>query len=196
MYLFKKRMKLYIKYMITRRCKALVQEELKKLGLQYVVLDYGVVDMPESITKQQRALLSINLRRSGLELLDNKQGRLIEKIEVVIINMIHRNGIVPKLGYADYISAKLGHDYADLNNLFAEVKGMAIQQFIIIQKIDRIKELLLYSQMSFKQIADKLRHSSVAHLSSQFRKVTGLSPSAYRQLNRRPADSGKYERDI
>jgi len=168
--------------MVSLRCKMMVEEELKKLGLKYVVLDLGMVDILEDITALQREQLKENLLRSGLELLDDKKSILIEKIKVVITEMIHYSDELPKVNYSDHICEKLKYDYTYLSNLFSEVKGVTIQQFIILHKIERVKELLLYDELNLTEISYKLHYSSVAHLSNQFKKVTGLSPSFYRQL--------------
>src|SRR5437899_2790457 len=172
-------MKLYIKYIVSHRCKMMVQEELKKLGLKYVVLDLGMVEILEDITPEQRELLRINLLRSGLELLDDKRSILVEKIKNVIIEMIHHSEEEPMVNYSDFISKKLNYDYTYLSNIFSEVKGITIQHYIIINKIERVKELLLYDELNLTEISYKLHYSSVAHLSNQFKKITGLSPSFY-----------------
>jgi AraC-like DNA-binding protein len=168
--------------MVSLRCKMMVKEELKKLGLHYVFVDLGVVEILEDITPQQKELLKINLLRSGLELLDDKKSILIEKIKNVIIDMIHYSDEVPKTNYSDYLSKKLNYDYTYLSNIFMEVKGITIQQFIIINKIEKVKELILYDELNLSEIANKLHYSSAAHLSSQFRKITGLSPSVFKKL--------------
>ncbi|MFC2152318.1 helix-turn-helix domain-containing protein [Bacteroidota bacterium] len=175
-------MKLYIKYMVSLRCKMVVKDELKKLGLKYVFVDLGMVEILEDISQEQREQLKRNLLKSGLELLDDKKSILIEKIKNVITEMIHYTEELPKVNYSDYISEKLGYDYTYLANTFSEVKGITIQQFIIFHKVERIKELLLYDELSLTEISYKLHYSSVAHLSNQFKKVTGLSPSFYKQL--------------
>jgi AraC-like DNA-binding protein len=171
--------------MVSLRCKMVVKEELKKLGLQYVAVDLGMVEIPEVILQKQLDQLKENLLRSGLELLDNKKSILIEKIKNVIVEMIHYSDELPKVNYSDYISEKLGYDYTYLANTFSEVKGITIQQFIIINKIEKVKELLLYDELNLTEIARKLHYSSVAHLSNQFRKVTGLSPTFYKQLKQK-----------
>jgi AraC-like DNA-binding protein len=171
--------------MVSLRCKMIVKEELKKLGLKYVVVDLGVVEVMEEITPEQRELLKANLLQSGLELLDDKRSILIEKIKNVITELIHYNDELPRVNYSDYISEKLGYDYTYLSNIFSEVKGTTIQQFIIINKIERVKELLLYDQLNLTEIAYKLHYSSVAHLSNQFKKITGLSPSFFKQLKQK-----------
>jgi len=160
----------------------MVKEELKKLGLKYVTLDLGVVEILENITSSQRDQLKKNLLVSGLELLDDKKSILIEKIKNVITEMIHYSDEIPKVNYSDYISEKLDYDYTYLANTFSEVKGITIQQFIIIHKIEKAKELLLYDELSLSEIAYKLHYSSVAHLSNQFKKITGLTPTFYKKL--------------
>lgn len=171
--------------MVSLRCKMMVETELKKLGLRYLVLDLGMVETLEDITLAQRQLLKENLLRSGLELLDDSKSILIEKIKNVIIEMIHYTEELPKVNYSDYISDKLNYDYTYLSNIFSEVKGITIQQFIIIHKIERVKELLLYNELNLTEIAYKMHYSSVAHLSNQFKKITGLSPTFYKQLKQK-----------
>ncbi len=175
-------MKLYIKFMVSLRCKMIVRDELLKLGLKYIVIDLGMVEVLEDITQAQHDLLKANLLKSGLELLDDKRSILIEKIKNVIIEMIHYSDELPKVNYSDYISEKLDYDYTYLSNIFSEVKGTTIQNFIIIHKIEKVKELLLYDELNLTEISYKLHYSSVAHLSNQFKKITGLAPSFYKQL--------------
>lgn len=160
----------------------MVKEELKKLGLKYVVVDLGMVEVLEDITTEQRKELGKNLLKSGLELLDDKKAILIDKIKNVIIEMIHYSDKVPDVNYSDFISEKLDYDYTYLANTFSEVKGITIQQFIIIHKIERVKELLLYDELNLTEISYKLHYSSVSHLSNQFKKITGLTPTFYKQL--------------
>src|SRR5688572_26465763 len=175
-------MKFYIKFMVSLRCKLLVSEEIKKIGLHATSIDLGTVEILEKVTEEQRELLKKRLLKSGLELLDDKKSILIEKIKNVITEMIHYSDELPKQNYSDYISEKLNYDYTYLSNIFSEVKGITIQQFIILNKIERVKELLLYDELNLTQISDKLHYSSVAHLSSQFKKVTGLTPSFFKNL--------------
>ena len=178
-------MKLYIKYMVSLRCKMLVNEELKKLGLHHAAIDLGTVEIFGNITEQQRKQLKKNLLRSGLELLDDKKSILIEKIKAIIIEMIHYSDELPKVNYSDYIGEKLNYDYTYLANIFSEVKGITIQHFIILHKIEKVKELLLYDELTLSEISYKLHYSSVAHLSNQFKKITGLSPSFFKQLKQK-----------
>jgi AraC-like DNA-binding protein len=175
-------LKLFVKYMVSNRCKLAVKEELKKLGLHFIVVDLGEVEVMEDLTPAQQEQLQRGLIASGLELMDDKKAVLIEKIKNVITEMIHHSEELPKVNYSDYISQKLDYDYTYLSNLFSEVKGITIQQFIIIHKIERVKELLFYDELNLTEISFKMHYSSVAHLSNQFKKITGLSPSAYKQL--------------
>ena len=182
-------MKLYIKYMVSLRCKMVVKEQLEKMGLRFVAVDLGTVEILETITDGQREHLKKNLLKSGLELLDDKRSILIEKIKNVIVEMVHYSDEMPKVNYSHYISGKLNQDYAYQSNMFSEVKGITIQQFIIIHKIERVKELLLYDELNLTEIAARLHYSSVAHLSNQFKKITGLSPSFYRELKQKRGDN-------
>lgn len=178
-------MKLYIKYMVSLRCKLLVKQELERLGLHSMALDLGMVEIFEDITPEQHENLKEALQKSGLELLDDKKSILIEKIKSVIIEMIHYSEEIPMTNYSDFISEQLGYNYTYLSNIFSEVKGTTIQQFIIIHKIEKVKELLLYNELNLTQISYKLHYSSVAHLSNQFKKMTGLSPSFYKQMKQK-----------
>jgi AraC-like DNA-binding protein len=182
-------MKIYVKYMVSLRCKMVVKEELKKLGLHFIVVDLGEIEIMEDISEKQREELKTALLVSGLELMDDKRAVLIEKIRNVIVEMIHYNDELPKINYSDYISEKLHYDYTYLSNLFSEVKGMTIQQFIITHKIERVKELLLYDELNLTEISYRLQYSSVAHLSNQFKKVTGLTPSQFKHLKDRHRNS-------
>lgn len=175
-------MKLFIKYMISNRCKMVVKEVLNELDLHFVFVDLGEIDVMEDLTAEQLVLLKKALLEAGLELMDDKRGMLIEKIKNVIIEMVHRSDEVIKINFSDYLSEKLNFDYTYMSNVFSEVQGITIQQFIINHKIERIKELILYNEMNLTEISFKLNYSSVSHLSSQFKKVTGLSPSIYKQL--------------
>lgn len=171
--------------MVSLRCKMVVKEELKKLGIHYVILDLGMVELLQDITEDDRLLLKTNLLKSGLELLEDQRSILIERIKNVITEMIHYSDELPDTNYSEYISKKIGHDYTYLSNIFSEVKGITIQQFIIMHKIERVKELLLYDELNLTEISYKLHYSSVAHLSNQFKKITGLSPSFYKKLKQK-----------
>jgi len=168
--------------MVSNRCKIAVKEELRKMGLHFVVVDLGEVDVMEDLSPEQLHELNTALQATGLELMDDKKSILIEKIQNVITEMIHFSEEVPKVNYSDYISEKLNYDYTYLSNIFSQVRGITIQQFIINHKIERVKEYLNYGELNLTEISYKMNYSSVAHLSNQFKKVTGLSPSQYRQL--------------
>jgi AraC-like DNA-binding protein len=175
-------LKLYIKYMVSNRCKLLVKEELKKLGLHFVLLDLGVVDVMEDLTEKQHDQFKTALQNSGLELMDDKKAMLIEKIKNVIIEMVHYSDDVPRVNFSEFLSQKLNYDYTYLANLFSEVQGITIEKFSINHRIEKVKELIIYDELSITEIAWKMNYSSVAHLSNQFRKVTGLSPSHFKLL--------------
>jgi len=168
--------------MVSMRCKMLVRDELSKLGLHFVMPDMGVVEIMEEITDEQRIDLRTALSISGLELMEDKKSVLIEKIKAVVIEMVHYTDELPKTNFSDFLSEKLHYDYTYLANLFSEVHGSTIEQFIILHKIERVKELIVYDEFNLTEIAWKMHYSSVAHLSNQFKKVTGLSPSHFKQL--------------
>lgn len=168
--------------MVSNRCKMAVKDALRKLKLHFVVVDLGEVDIMENINDEQRAMLKQELYNSGLELMDDKRAMLIEKIKNVIIEMVHYSEEAIKVNFSDYLSEKLNHDYTYLANLFSEVQGTTIEQFIIVHKVERIKELINYGELNITEIAWKMNYSSVAHLSNQFKKVTGLSPSHFKQI--------------
>ncbi|MFA6950671.1 MAG: AraC family transcriptional regulator [Lentimicrobiaceae bacterium] len=175
-------MKLFIKYMVSNRCKMAVKEELQKLGLHFIVVDLGEIEIMEELSPDQREQLKLGLLNSGFELMDDKKAILIEKIISVITQMIFFSEEAPRVNYSDYLSDHLGFDYTYLSNIFSEVKGITIQQFIILNKIEKVKELMQYDELNLTEISYRLNYSSVAHLSNQFKKVTGLSPSQYKQL--------------
>ncbi|MFO8055164.1 MAG: helix-turn-helix transcriptional regulator [Bacteroidales bacterium] len=185
LHISKPRVKLYIKYMVSLRCKLMVIEELNKLGLKYLVVDLGVVELLEDISLEQREQFRQNLLKSGLELLEDKKSILVERIKNVIVEMIHYSDELPEINYSHYISKKLGYDYTYLSNLFSEVKGITLQQYIITHRIEKAKELLLYDELNISEISYNLQYSSVAHFSNQFKRITGLNPSYYKKLKRK-----------
>jgi AraC-like DNA-binding protein len=168
--------------MVSNRCKTAVKEELKKFGLHFIMVDLGVVDIMENISLEKRQLLKAGLLNIGFELMDDKRAIIIEKIKNIIIQMVHHTDENMKINFSDFLSEKLEHNYTYLANLFSEVQGTTIEQFIISHKVERIKELIIYGEHNVTEIAWKMGYSSVAHLSSQFKKVTGLSPSHFKQL--------------
>ena len=168
--------------MVSLRCKMVVKSELEKLGFTCVSVELGVVEIKEEATKQQLEILNQKLKKSGLEILDNKKNVLVEKIKDLIVEMINNTSEVPRVNDSDYISEKLNYDYTYLSNTFSEVKGITIQQYIILHKIEKVKELLIYDDLTLTEIAHKLHYSSVAHLSNQFKKITGLTPTYFKEL--------------
>lgn len=160
----------------------MVKEELMKLGLHFIIVDLGEVEILENISNDLREELKIALYDIGLELMDNKKAVLIEKIKGLIIQMIHHEEQLPKTTFSDHLSEKLNHDYTYMANLFSEVQGTTIEQYIISHKIERIKELIMYNELNITEIAMKMNYSSVAHLSNQFKKMTGLTPSYFKKM--------------
>lgn len=168
--------------MVCTRCKMVVRSELEKLGLHYTLVDLGEANIMEDISKEKLELLGKALIKSGLELMDDKKSILVEKIKTLIIELVHYKDEQIKINLSDYLSEKLNYDYTYLANLFSEVKGTTIEQFYLGHKIEKVKELLVYNELNLTEIADKLHYSSVAHLSNQFRKMTGLTPSHFKNL--------------
>ena len=160
----------------------LVKAELKNLGLHFIVVELGEVEIMENISTVQREQLKLSLAQSGLELMDDQKSNLIEKIKKIIIEMVHYADELPRIKNSDYISEKLNYDYTYLANLFSDVAGITIEHYIIAHKIERVKELLMYDELNLTQISYKMNYSSVAHLSNQFKKVTGFTPSHFKQL--------------
>jgi len=163
----------------------MVKQELENLGLHYTSIELGMIEIQENIGKKLKKTLKKNLAVSGLELLDDKKSILVDKIKNVIVEMIHYSDEVPKVNYSDFIGEKLNYDYTYLSNLFSEVTGITIQHFIIKHKIEKAKELILYDELNLTEISYRLHYSSVAHLSNQFKKVTGHSPSYFKKLGKK-----------
>lgn len=175
-------MKLLIKNMVSLRCKLIVRSELEKMNLPFTVVELGEVEIANDLTSKQQQELKISLLKFGLELMEDKKSMLIEKIKNIIVEMIHYSDEPPMLNFSAYLSEKLDYDYNYLSNLFSEVKGTTIEHFIISHKIERAKELLVYNELTLTEIAEKLHYSNVAHLSNQFKKVTGLTPTFFRAM--------------
>jgi AraC-like DNA-binding protein len=168
--------------MVCIRCKMVVKQQLKKLSLHYITVELGEVEILEIISNAQLIEFKTALVKYGLELLDDKKSILIEKIKKVIVELIHYADEPVKVNFSDYLSEKLNHDYTYLANLFSEVEGINIEHYIIMHKIERVKELLVYDELSLTEISYKLHYSSVAHLSNQFKKITGLTPSHFKRF--------------
>lgn len=184
-------MNFQIKNMVSDRCKLIVKSELESFGLHYHTINIGEVDILEDISFEVKNQLNINLKKSGLSLIENKKDILIEKIKNLIIEAVHYSENQIKLKLSIYISEKLGHDYTYLANIFSETQGFTIEHFYLNQKIERVKEFLIYDELNITEIAYRLHYSSIGHLSNQFKKITGLTPSQYKQLKikiRRPIE--------
>jgi AraC-like DNA-binding protein len=166
-----------------------VKDELNKLGISYSSISLGQVELSENIVPLQLEQLGVALKKSGLELMDDKKAVLIEKIKDVIVEMVHYEDEIPKVNFSDYLTEKLNYNYTYLANLFSETEGITIEHFIIVHKIERVKELIIYDELNLTEIAWKLHYSSVAHLSNQFKKVTGLTPSFFRSLKDKKRDN-------
>ncbi len=178
-------MKLYIKYMVSIRCKMIVKEELMKLELDYKSVGFGEVELMEDIAKLQHDQIKMALHQTGFELMDDEKAVLLEKIKNVIIQMVHYTDELPETNFSEYLREKLDYDYTYLSNLFSETEGTTIEQFILIHTIERVKELIIYDELTLAEIASKLHFGSVAHLSDQFKKITGLTPSFFKSLKRK-----------
>ena len=168
--------------MVSNRCKMVVRTALKGLGVHFVMLELGEVEIMERLTGQQSDSLRDTLEDAGLELIDDKRSILIEKIKNAIIDMVHHSEEMVKVNISTYLSEKLNHDYTYLANIFSQVQGVSIEQCIILHKVEKIKELLMYGELNISEISYKMNYSSTAHLSTQFKKVTGLTPTHFRQL--------------
>ena len=168
--------------MVCIRCKMVVKSELEKLGVHYTSVELGEAEIKDDISTEQLVQLSIALNKTGLKLMDDKKNILVEKIKAFIIELVHYNEEQIKVTLSDYLSEKLNHDYLYLATLFSEVKGTTIEQFYLAHKIEKVKELLVYNELSLTEIAFKLNYSSVSHLSNQFKKKTGLTPSHFKHL--------------
>jgi len=159
-----------------------VKEELTKLGLHYTSVELGEAEILEKISVEQHDQFKVALLKSGLELMDDKKSVLIQRIKNVIIELVHYSEEPLVVNFSEFLSQKLDHDYTYLANLFSEVQGTTIEKFVIAHKIERVKELLVYNELNLTEIAYRMHYSSVAHLSAQFKKVTGLTPSHFKQL--------------
>jgi AraC-like DNA-binding protein len=185
-------MKLYIKNMVCIRCKMVVKSELEKLGLHYSSVDLGEVEIKGDIPPVKLKHLSSGLKKSGLEVMDDAKSILVEKIKGIIIEQVHYSEEQIKIKLSDYLSNKLNHNYKYLSNLFSEVKGTSIEKFYLSHKIEKVKELLVNDELSLTGIAYKLHYSSVAHLSNQFKKITGLTPSHFKELKHKRRKALNY----
>ena len=177
--------------MVCIRCQMVVKSELERLGLHYTSVELGEAEIGGNISTEQLDLLNVALKKAGLALMDDNKTILVEKIKTIIIEMVHYRDEQIKINLSDYLSEKLNHNYTYLSNLFTEVKGTTIEKFYLSHKIEKVKELLVYDELNLTEIAWKLHYSSVAHLSNQFKKMTGLTPSHFKNLkNNKRIDLG------
>jgi AraC-like DNA-binding protein len=175
-------MKIYVKNMACESCKIFVKEVLEELHITSVKVGLGEIETKNDVTDEDKQKLNTKIRRAGLELLEKKNGALIEKIRAVIVDYVYKSDDQPNAKFSILLSERLNHDYGYLANFFSEVEATTIEQYLIALKIERIKELILFDELSFTQISYKLKYSSVAHLSNQFKKITGLTPTHFKKL--------------
>lgn len=168
--------------MVCSRCKMVVKSEFEKLGLQTISVELGEVELQNEMTESQKEVLLQNLRSLGFDLIDDKKSKTIEKIKTLIIDLVHHKNNELKTNLSDYLAKNLNQDYNTLSNLFSEVENTTIEKYFISQKIEKVKELLIYNELSLSEIADMLNYSNVAHLSNQFKKITGFTPTSFKQL--------------
>lgn len=168
--------------MVCGRCKMVVKSELDKLGLQTIAVELGEVELQDNITDSQKAVLLKNLQALGFDFIDDKKSKTIEKIKNLIVDLVHHKNNELKVNLSDYLVENLNQDYSTLSNLFSEIENTTIEKYFISQKIEKVKELLIYNELSLSEIADMLNYSNVAHLSNQFKKITGFTPTYFKQL--------------
>ncbi|MBS7232339.1 helix-turn-helix transcriptional regulator [Flavobacterium psychroterrae] len=174
-------MTLYIKNMVCGRCIMVVKSEFEKLGLQTISVELGEVELEDSITKSQKEILLNNLQELGFDFIDDKKTKTIERIKNLIVDLVHHKNNELKINLSDYLVENLNQDYSTLSNLFSEIENTTIEKYFISQKIEKVKELLIYNELSLSEIADILNYSNVAHLSNQFKKITGFTPTHFKQ---------------
>ena len=158
-----------------------VESEFEKLGLQTISVELGEVELQNQITENQKEVLLKNLQVLGFDLIDDKKSKTVEKIKNLIIDLVHHKNSELKINLSDYLAENLNQDYNSLSNLFSEIENTTIEKYFISQKIEKVKELLIYNELSLSEIADILNYSNVAHLSNQFKKITGLTPTHFKQ---------------
>jgi AraC-like DNA-binding protein len=168
--------------MVSLRCKMMVKSELQKLGLKFIHVELGEVEIIGKLSLKKHNILKAALHKSGLELMDDKNAMLVEKIKNVIVEMVHYSSEPLKTNFSVYLSEKLKHDYAQMSTVFSRTKGITIEHYITLHKIEKVKELLIYDELSLTEIAWKMHYSSVAHLCTQFKRVTGLTPTFFKSL--------------
>ena len=174
-------MKLYIKNMVCSRCKMVVKSEFEKLGLPTISVELGEVELEKEISDEQKEVLLENLQVLGFDLIDDKKTKTVERIKNLIVDLVHHKNNDLKINLSEYLAENLNQDYNSLSNLFSEIENTTIEKYFISQKIEKVKELLIYNELSLSEIADILNYSNVAHLSNQFKKITGFTPTSFKQ---------------
>lgn len=175
-------MKLFIKNMVCNRCILVVQSELEQLGFEVLNVKLGEVQFLKVLTQSEKHLISNHVKSFGFELLEDKNSQLIEKIKALLIDLVQTKNNDINIKLSDYLVHHLHTDYSRISNLFSETESVSIEKYFINQKIEKVKELLYYDELSLSEIANLLNYSSVAHLSNQFKKVTGFSPSYFKNM--------------
>ena len=178
-------MKLFIQNMVSLRCKMMVKSELEKLDINYKSIELGEVQLLEPMPKSVRQLLKEKLHKSGLELMDDKKAILIERIINIIVEMVHYSDLFPDVNFSVFLSEKMQQDYHKMAEIFSKTKGITIEHFLILHKVERIKELIIYDELNLTEISYRMNYSSLAHLSKQFKQVTGLTPTFFKSLSKR-----------
>jgi AraC-like DNA-binding protein len=184
-------MKVYVKNMVCDRCKMVVRSELEKLGYSPLSVELGEVITDRMLSDKDMKLLDNRLNELGFALIKDKKTELTERIKTSIIELVHLQDNELRINLSDFLSSKLNQDYGALTKLFSETEGTTIEKYFISQKIEKVKELLEYDELTLSEIAYKLNYSSVSHLSNQFKKTAGVTPSAYKNLRiqkRKPLD--------
>lgn len=178
-------MKLYIRNMVCIRCKMIVKAELEKLDIAYKSVELGEVQLITPISEDTKQMLSLALHKSGLELMYDKKAIMIEKIINIVIEMVHYSDELPQVNFSTLLCEKMGRDYHKMSEIFSKTKGMTIEHFIIIHKVEKVKELIIYDDLNLTEISYKMHYTSVGHLSRQFKQVTGLTPSFFKSLSKK-----------
>lgn len=178
-------MKIFIQNMVSLRCKMMVKSELEKLDITYKCIELGEAKLYKTLSITERQLLKEALHKSGLELMDDKKAILIEQIINIIVEMVHYSDELPEVSFSILLSEKMQQDYHKMAEIFSKTKGITIEHFIIIHKVEKIKELIIYDELNLTEISYKMHYSSLAHLSKQFKQITGLTPSFFKSLSKR-----------
>ncbi|MBK7884586.1 MAG: helix-turn-helix transcriptional regulator [Chitinophagaceae bacterium] len=182
-------MKIFIQNMVSLRCKLMVKSELEKLGIDYKSIELGEVQLVKPLSETNRQKLKTELHKLGLEIMIDKKAILIEKIINIVVQMVHHSDELPNVNFSTFLSEKMQQDYHKMSEIFSNTKGITIEHFIILHKVEKIKELIIYDEFNLTEISYKMHYSSVAHLSRQFKQVTGLTPTFFKSLSNREREN-------